>query len=96
MKKIDLIDELKRAHNVAEKYEGGNSGEFLDAKEFASALNEAIQNFESSDDSCVKNLWLWFAPTSVWDDLIDIDETELGNSCFEKLEQYIKEYEVKI
>ena len=96
MKKIDLIEELKRAHKVAANYVGGNSGEFSDAKEFASALNETIQNFESGDDTCVKKLWIWFAPTSAWDDFIDSDELGLGDSVFEKLEQYVKENEVKI
>jgi len=58
MNKVKLIKKLKEAYQIASQYEGGYSGEFLDAKEFAAALNAAITEFEAGDDTCVKNLWL--------------------------------------
>ncbi len=96
MNKIALIRELKDAHQLVSQYEGGYSGEFLDAKEFAAALKEAIVLFESGDDTCVRNLYLWFAPTTAWDDFVGLEGMELGNSIFEKLQQYIKENTIKI
>ncbi len=96
MNKTTLIEELKDAYQLAAQYEGGYSGAFFDAKEFAAALKEAITLFESGDDTCVRNLWLWFAPTTAWDDFVGSEGMELGNSIFEKLEQYIAENKIKI
>ena len=96
MKKAKLIRELKKACQIVSQYEGGYSGEFLDAREFSAALNEAIKQFEDGDDSCVKNLWLWFAPTTAWDDFVGLEGLELGNSIFEKLELYIKKNNIEI
>jgi hypothetical protein len=96
MNKTALIKELKDAYQLAIQYEDGYSGEFFDAKEFAVALNEAITLFESGDDTCVRNLWLWFAPTTAWDDFVGSKGMELGNSIFGKLEQYIAENNIKI
>ena len=94
--KTALIEELKTAYQLVSQCEGGYSGDFLDAREFAVALKEAITLFESGDDTCVKNLWLWFAPTTAWDDFVGSEGMELGNSIFEKLEQYITEKKIII
>jgi hypothetical protein len=89
-----LIKELKEAYQLASQYEGGYSGDFLDAKDFAKALNDAIAVFESGDDSCVKNLWLWFAPTTEWDNFVGLEGMDLGNSIFKKLDLYLKEQNI--
>ncbi len=96
MNKNKLIKELKEAYHLASQYEGGYSGEFLDAKDFSEALKKAIALFESGDDSCAKDLWVWFAPTTAWDDFVGLEGMELGNSIFEKLDQYIKENKIEI
>ncbi len=96
MNKTALIEELKDAYQLVAQYEGGYSGGFFNAKEFAAALNEAIRLFESGDDTGVKNLWLWFAPTTTWDTFVGSEGIELGNSIFEKLEQYIAENNIKV
>ncbi len=96
MNKIALIEDLKDAYQLAAQYEGGYSSEFFDAKEFAVALKEAIILFESGNDTSVKNLWLWFAPTSAWDSFVGSEGMELGNSIFKKLELYIVENNIKV
>ncbi len=96
MDKKQLIKELKQAYQIVCQYEGGYSEEFLDAKEFSTALNHAIISFEDGDDSCVKDLWLWFAPTSAWDDFVGQGGIELGNSIFEKLKKYIRKMNIVI
>ncbi|MBI5944307.1 MAG: hypothetical protein HY864_08055 [Chloroflexi bacterium] len=97
MNKIALVEELKDAYQLAAQYEGGYSSGFFDAKEFAAALKEAIILFENGDDdTSVKNLWLWFAPTTAWDTFVGSEGIELGNSIFEKLEQYIAENNIKV
>jgi len=95
--KLQLITELKQACVIASNYQGGYSGEFLDAKEFHQALNASIQAFEKGDDTQAKNLWLWFAPTTAWDDFIrEEGAAKIANSIFSKLEAYIKEHDIKI
>ena len=94
--KTVLIEELKTAYQLAAQYEGGYSGEFSDAREFAAALKEAITLFESGDDTCVRKLWLWFAPTTAWDDFVGSEGMELGNSIFEKLKRYMAANKIKI
>ena len=96
MNKEALIRELKEAYQLASQYEGGYSDESLDAKDFAEALSKAITLFEGGDDSCIKDLWLWFAPTTAWDYFVGFEGMELGNSIFEKLDQYIKEKGIEI
>jgi hypothetical protein len=96
MNKTALIKELKNAYQLVSQYEGGYSGNFIDSKDFAAALKDAIALFESGDDTIVKNLWLWFAPTTAWDDFVGLEGTELGNSIFGKLEQYIVENNIKV
>ncbi len=96
MNKTALIEELKEAHQLITHYDGGYSGEFFDAKEFAVALKKAITLFESGDETSVRNLWLWFAPTTVWDDFVGLEGMVLGNSIFRKLNEYILENNIKI
>jgi hypothetical protein len=95
MNKTVLIEELKDAHQLVAQYEGGYSCGFFDATEFAVALKESIILFESGDDTCLKNLHLWFAPTTAWDSFVGSEGIELGNSIFEKLGQYIAENNIK-
>jgi hypothetical protein len=96
MNKSDLINELKKAYDLASQYEGGHSGEFLDAREFAAALKKSIEMFEAGNDDCVMDLWGWFAPTTEWDDFIGCEGMELGNSIFEKLDEYRKQQGIKL
>lgn len=96
MNKIDLIEELKVAQELVAQYEGGYSSGFFDAKEFAIALKEEIALFDGSDDTGAKTLRLWFAPTTAWDTFVGSKGVELGNSIFEKLEQYILENNIKM
>jgi len=91
-----LIGNLKKACEVASQYSGGYSGEFLDAQEFHQALVEAVIAFENGDISQVKSLWVWFAPTAVWDDFVGMEGIELGNSIFSQLQNYISNCGIKI
>lgn len=91
-----LIGNLKKACEVASQYSGGYSGEFLDAQEFYQALVETVTAFENGDTSQVKSLWVWFSPTTAWDDFIGMEGTELGNSIFSQLQNYISDHGIKI
>lgn len=94
--KSKLIKDLKKACEIASHYSGGYSGEFLDAQEFYQALKSAVSAFESGDDSQAKDLWIWFAPTTAWDDFIGTEGLNLGNSIFNQLQVYINKHGIKI
>lgn len=94
--KSQLIEDLKKACEIASHYSGGYSGEFLDAQEFYKALNSAVADFEKGDDNKAKDLWVWFAPTTAWDDFIGMDGVDLGNSIFSQLQAYINVHSIKI
>jgi len=94
--KSTLIADLKKACEIASHYSGRHSDEFLDAKEFHQALEASVVAFEKGDDNQAKELWVWFAPTTVWDDFIGTEGNDLGNSIFSQLQEYINEHGIKI
>lgn len=75
-----LTSELRKAHALALEFKGGFSDHFNNAEQFAKALGDAIEQFESGDASALEQVHLWFLPTSDWDDLIGHYGIELGQS----------------
>jgi hypothetical protein len=94
--KKELISELKKACEIASYHEGGYSGDFLDATEFYQVLKIAVIAFENGDNSRVKDLWIWFAPTTTWDDFIGTEGIDLGNSIFSKIQAYMVVHNIEI
>ena len=78
-----LITDLKKAENILSEYYEGYSGEHLSAEEFHTDLVGRIKKLVNGDESVIEDLWIWFAPTCQWDDLVgDID---LGERIFQQL-----------
>jgi hypothetical protein len=96
MTRRELIVKLEEAHSLASEFRGGYSGEVLSAEEFSISLGKAVEAFGRGDNSTAKDLWLWFAPTTQWDDFIGRDGIELGNQIFEALDRSRAEYEIEI
>lgn len=80
-----LIQDLKQAEQIASQFTDGYSGSFSSAETFHKALSETISRFENGDDSAIDELWIWFAPTSHWDDFVR--DSNLVNRIFEHLKQ---------
>jgi len=80
-----LIQDLKQAEQIASQFTGGYSGSFSSAETFHKTLSETISRFENGDESAIDELWIWFAPTSHWDDFVG--DSNLGNRIFEHLKQ---------
>jgi hypothetical protein len=74
-----LIQLLGQAIDLAAQYSGGYSERFLGAEEFAAALHNALEQLNAGDKSVIETLWLWFLPTSDWDDLVGWEGVDLGN-----------------
>ena len=73
---------LDKAEELARQFSGGYSNHFLSAEEFHAALADSISKLKSGDADQINNLWLWFAPTSDWDDFIHQDGQDLANEIF--------------
>ena len=87
---FDLLDDLHKAEKMLSQYEGGYSGEFLSAQEFHTALVDAIDEIEFGNQTDLTNIWIWFAPTTAWDDFVGKEGIELGNRIFARADKWKK------
>ncbi|MDP0498275.1 MAG: hypothetical protein Q7Q73_18945 [Verrucomicrobiota bacterium JB024] len=88
MKRAELIAKLRDACDMASHYQGGYSGEFLDAQAFATALRAAVQHLADGQDDTISDLKQWFAPTCAWDDFVGTEGIRLGNEIYSALKTY--------
>lgn len=84
----ELLAELKKAHVLASEFAGGYSERFFGAEEFADALGKAISELERGNKAVIDDLYLWFLPTSDWDDFIKMEGLELGQRVSDLLAKY--------
>jgi len=96
MNRSELVGKLKEAHSLVSQFEGGYSGNFLDAREFAAALGNAIKEFENGSNEVSKDLWIWFAPTCQWDDFVHSEGIELGELIHGELDRNRETYGIKL
>ena len=80
-----LMGLLTQAENLVGQFSGGYSGEFFSAEEFHTALVDSISKLKSGDNSQLDKLYLWFLPTSCWDDFVGLDGQDLANPICELL-----------
>ncbi len=85
---FELIEDLHLAENVLSKYKGGCSGAFLSAEKFHEELIDAIDDIEFGNQSDLTRFWIWFAPTSAWDDFVGEEGLDLGNRIFERVDKW--------
>ena len=77
-----LIVLLDEAEELASQFTGGYSNHFFGAKEFHEALKVSIQNLKGGDINEIETLYLYFLPTSDWDDFTGFEGMSLGNEIF--------------
>ena len=85
-----LIAKLKTAHELVSQFTGGYSEGFFSAEEFSAALGKAIQELESGNEEILRDIQLWFLPTSDWDDFVGQEGIPLGEEVSRLLDQYMK------
>ena len=86
----NLITLLEQAEELASQFTGGYSNRFSSAEEFHQALKIAIVKLRQGDTEVLNDLWLWFAPTCDWDDLIGMEGVNLGNDVHEEISKLVK------
>jgi hypothetical protein len=88
--KIKLTSLLDKAEKILCQYSGGYSKDFFSAEEFHIALIDSINCLRNGDNSQIEKLFIWFMPTSCWDDFVGTEGLDLGNEIFEILNNYRK------
>ncbi len=86
----ELITALEAALDVARQYRGSGSNNFYDIEEFCGVLEEVIAGFKAGNLMRLDDVWLWFAPTCDWDDLIGLPGFDFGNRVYELVERVKK------
>ncbi len=93
MKKIDtlkkhelfeLFDDLDQAGKILSEIKGGYSGVFDSAEQFYEVLKDEVYELKHQNSPDFKQICVWFAPTSVWDDFVGLEGMELANRIFER------------
>lgn len=82
-KEKKLIQLLDKAEEVVSKCSGGYSGEFLSAEEFHDVLSAAIQEYKRGNTKKLDLFYVWFAPSSTWDDFVGHKGEVLGDKIFD-------------
>lgn len=82
---FELLKDLHLAEELLAGFTGGYSENFLSAENFHKALEDEIDRIEFGNEIDLSRLYLWFAPSSVWDDFTGESGQDLGNRIFERL-----------
>ena len=86
----ELLDDLEKAAEILSHYEGGYSDQFFCAEEFHEALVEEIDNIAEGNKNDLSQIWVWFAPTTSWDDFVGLEGVDLGSEIFERVDKWWK------
>lgn len=86
----ELYNLLDKAIEILGQCSGGYSGEFLSAEEFHSAFVESVEKFKAGDVSHAKKLYIWFLPTSCWDDFVGSEGNKIANKICPLLDNYVE------
>lgn len=80
-----LIGLLEKAASLVSEYRGAYSGGHLSAEDFHRDLLASIGKLKNGRIVVLEDLWIWFAPTCQWDDLVG--DVNLGNEVFNQIEK---------
>lgn len=78
-----LINDLKQAEKVLSEFTGGYSGMYISSEDFHLDLRDSINKLENGNTEVINELWIWFAPTSHWDNFVG--DVALGEKIFQQL-----------
>lgn len=87
---FELLEDLHKAEKLLSESKSGYSNQFNSAEEFQIALEDFIDDIEYGNQIDLSQLWIWFAPTCDWDDLVGKDGAEIGNRIFERVDHWKK------
>lgn len=86
-----LVAKLEKAERVLAKYSGGYSGEHLSAEDFHVNLKSVIKDYKNGNKDSLDKLYIWFAPTGDWDDIVGLKGQRLGEHIFGMVDELRKD-----
>ncbi|PKP19221.1 MAG: hypothetical protein CVU07_00320 [Bacteroidetes bacterium HGW-Bacteroidetes-23] len=81
---FELFNDLEKAEKLLAQFNGGYSEVFFTAEDFHKSLVEEINEKKYENVPDFRQICMWFAPTSVWDDFVGVDGMELANQIYER------------
>ena len=86
----NLCTDLDIAKSLLREYSGGYSGNFDCAEEFYNSFTQELEKLKNdltkSKYPDLDKFYMWFLPTSAWDDFVGLDGLELANKILGKIE----------
>jgi hypothetical protein len=87
---FELFNDLDTAQEILAKIHGGYSGNFISAEAFRKAFEEELYDLKHQNVPDFQQIYLWFAPTSAWDDFVGSEGMELANRILERADRWNK------
>ena len=87
---FDLFIDLEEAEVILSKLTGGFSNKFNSVEEFYKAFVEELYDLKGQNVPDFRQICLWSAPTSTWDNFVGIDGMALANRIYERAERWNK------
>jgi hypothetical protein len=66
-------------------------GGLTSAEEFHEKLKKAIEDYKDGDIKKLDLFYIWFAPTSAWDDFVGKEGANLGDEIFDLITKIRKD-----
>lgn len=90
---VELLDDLNKAKKILEEISKRNLPNKEEIDDFYLHLEDEIDDIEHSNKLDLSKIYIWFLPTSVWDELTMTDGAEIGNPIFERVSRWKKDNE---
>ena len=87
---FELFEDLESAREILTGIENGSSSIFPSAKDFYKAYYEELYDLRHQNVPDFKQICIWFAPNSIWNNFVGIREVELENRIFERATKWNK------
>jgi len=85
---FELFNDLDDAKKILAEIQGGYSGNFLSAEDFCKSFEEELYDLNHQNVPDFRQICLWFAPTSAWDDFVGFNGMELANRILERASRW--------
>lgn len=81
---FDLFKDLDLAEKILAEVKSGYCGLYDSPRDFYLAFKEELEELKHQNTPCFTQMRLWFAPTSIWDDLVGAEGMVLANRILER------------
>ena len=87
---FELFNDLDTAQKILSEIQGGYSGKFISAEDFCKAFEEELDDLKHQNVPDFRQICIWFAPTSAWDDFVGFEGMKLANRILGRADRWNK------